>query len=155
MFYTILLILHSLLRWFVLISLVYTIYRAYKGWFSNLSFTNRDDKIRNVTVIIAHIQLLVGLALYAVSPIIHNLFGNFGEAVQESAVRFYGMEHSIMMIIAIVLITIGSAKAKRITEDTKKFRVLATWFTIALVIILISIPWPFSPIDARPWFRIF
>lgn len=155
MFYTILLILHSLLRWFVLISLIYTIYRSYKGWFSGDLFTPRDNKIRNITVIIAHIQLLVGLGLYAISPIIHNLFQNFGEAVQQSAVRFYGMEHSILMIIAIVLITIGSAKAKRLTDDTKKFKTLAVWFTIGLIIILVSIPWPFSPIDARPFFRIF
>lgn len=128
---------------------------AYKGWFSNLSYTPRNDKIRNITVIIAHVQLLVGLILYAISPIIHNLFQNFGEAVGQSSVRFYGMEHSIMMIIAVVLITIGSAKAKRASEDVRKFKTLAVWFTIALVIILISIPWPFSPIDARPLVRIF
>lgn len=155
MIYSIFLVLHSLLRWFVLISLIYTMFLAYKGWFSNFSYTPRHDKIRNITVIIAHVQLLVGLVLYAISPIIHNLFQNFGEAVGESSVRFYGMEHSIMMIIAIVLITIGSAKAKRASEDIRKFKTLAIWFTIALVVILISIPWPFSPIDARPLLRIF
>ncbi|WP_234571069.1 cytochrome B [Rhodohalobacter sp. 614A] len=155
MIYTILLILHSLLRWFVLISLIYTMYRMYKGWFSGDVFTTRDDKLRNITVIIAHTQLLVGIGLYALSPIIHNLFQNFGDAVKQSAVRFYGMEHSILMIIAIVLITIGSAKAKRLADDTKKFKTIAIWFTIGLLIILVSIPWPFSPIDARPWVRIF
>lgn len=155
MFYTILLLLHSLLRWFVLISLIYTIYRTYKGWFSGLSFTSGDDKARNITVIIAHTQLLVGLILYGVSPIIHSLFQDFGEGMKQSGVRFYGMEHSIMMIIAVVLITIGSAKARRLTDDTTKFRTIAVWFSIALVIILISIPWPFSPIDVRPWFRMF
>ena len=155
MFYTIILFLHSLLRWLVLISLIYAMYRTYKGWFSKLTYTEQDDKVRNITVIIAHTQLLVGLILYTISPIIHNLFQNFGDAMGQSAVRFYGMEHSIMMIIAVVIITIGSAKAKRASENLKKFKTIAIWFTIALVIILISIPWPFSPIDARPWFRIF
>lgn len=155
MLYSITLVLHSLLRWFVLISLIYTMIMAYKGWFSKLSYTPRHDKIRNITVIIAHVQLLVGLLLYSISPIIHSMFLNFGDAMGQSSVRFYGMEHSIMMIIAIVLITVGSAKAKRATADVQKFKKLAVWFTIALVIILISIPWPISPIDARPLLRIF
>ncbi|MDZ7718798.1 MAG: cytochrome B [Balneolaceae bacterium] len=155
MFYSIFLILHSLLRWFVLISLIYTMFLAYKGWFSNLTYTPRHDKIRNITVIIVHVQLLVGLVLYGISPVIRQLFSNFGEAVQQSALRFYGMEHSILMILAVVFITIGSAKAKRLTEDVKKFKSIAVWFTIGLILILITIPWPFSPFDARPLFRIF
>lgn len=155
MIYSTFLVLHSLLRWFVLISLIYTMFIAYKGWFSSLSYTPRHDKIRNITVIIAHVQLLVGLVLYGISPLIHGMFQNFGNAMGQSSIRFYGMEHSIMMIIAIVLITIGSAKAKRASESILKFKKIAIWFTIALVIILISIPWPFSPIDARPLLRIF
>jgi len=155
MIYSILLVLHSLLRWFVLISLVYSIYFAMKGWISKEKYTPRFDKIRNITVIIVHVQLLVGLGLYSVSPVIRQLFSNFGENVQETAIRFYGMEHSLMMIIAIVFITIGSAKAKRLSEDLKKFKSIAIWFTIGLVIILFTIPWPFSSFDARPLFRIF
>lgn len=155
MLHSVLLTLHSVLRWFVLISLLYAIYLSYKGWFSNSAYSLQDIKVTRITTVIAHIQLLVGLILFAVSPVIHNLFQDFGEAVQQSSIRFYGMEHSLMMIIAIVLITIGSAKSKRITDDTKKFKTVAVWFTIALVIILLMIPWPFSPIDARPWFRIF
>ncbi|MCG2590903.1 cytochrome B [Rhodohalobacter sulfatireducens] len=155
MIYTALLVVHSLFRWFLLISLFYSIYQAFKGWSSKLPYTPRFDKIRNITVILAHVQLIVGLGLYFISPVIRQLFNNFGEAVQESAIRFYGMEHSLIMIIAIVLITIGSAKAKRLSEDVKKFKSIAIWFTIGLILILITIPWPFSPFDARPLFRIF
>lgn len=155
MIYSIFLILHSLLRWFVLISLIYSIYHAFKGWFSKSTYTPRFDKVRNITVIFVHVQLLVGLVLYFISPVTRQLFSNFGEAVQETAIRFYGMEHSVMMIIAVVLITIGSAKAKRFSEGAKKFKSIAIWFTIGLILILATIPWPFSPIDARPLFRIF
>lgn len=155
MFHSVLLILHSLLRWFVLISLLYAIYRSYRGWFSKSTYTIQDSQVTRVATIIAHIQLLVGLILYAVSPVIHNLFRDFGEAVQQTSIRFYGMEHSIMMIIAVVLITIGSVKSKREVEDTRKFKTVAIWFTIALLLILVMIPWPFSPMDARPMFRIF
>lgn len=155
MFHTVLLALHSILRWILLIVLIYAIYRSYKGWFSKSTFTVQDSKITRVTVIIAHIQLLVGLILFAVSPVIHTLFSNFGEAVQQTSIRFYGMEHSLMMIVAIVLITIGSVKSKRKSDDAQKFKTVAIWFMIALLLILAMIPWPFSPMDARPWFRIF
>lgn len=155
MIYSTLLVLHSLLRWFVLISLIYATFQAYKGWFSTMPYTPRDNKVRNITVIIVHLQLLVGLVLYGFSPITRQLFTNFGQAVEQTAIRFYGMEHSVMMILAIVFITIGSAKAKRISNDIKKFKTTAVWFTLGLIIILISIPWPFSPFDARPLLRIF
>jgi hypothetical protein len=63
------------------------------------------------------------------------------------------MEHITMMVIAITVLTIGSAKAKRKPDDQQKFKTMAIWFTIALVIILTSIPWSFSPLIARPNFR--
>jgi len=65
------------------------------------------------------------------------------------------MEHSVMMITAIVIITIGSAKAKRKLTDKEKFKTMAIWFTVGLVIILISIPWTFSSFASRPYFRPF
>ena len=80
---------------------------------------------------------------------------NFKEAVHQKDIRFFGMEHSIMMVVAIVLITIGSVIAKRKSTDQDKFKTVAIWFTIGLIIILISIPWTFSPFVSRPNFRSF
>jgi len=65
------------------------------------------------------------------------------------------MEHSVMMILAITIITLGSAKTKRKQSDKEKFKTMAIWFTIALLIILTSIPWKFSPLASRPYFRTF
>ncbi|MEJ7740420.1 MAG: hypothetical protein WKF97_23625 [Chitinophagaceae bacterium] len=65
------------------------------------------------------------------------------------------MEHITMMLTAIIVITIGSAKTKRKSTDQEKFKTMATWFTIGLLIILTSIPWPFSPLTSRPFFRPF
>ena len=153
--YSILIALHSLFRWFVLISLLYAIFLAYRGWFSEKPFTSRDNIIRNVTTILAHIQLLIGIGLYFISPIMDHFMHNFKEAVHQSDVRFFGMEHSILMLIAIIVITIGSSMAKRKPTDKSKFKTMAIWFTIALIIILIAIPWPFSPMASRPYFRAF
>jgi uncharacterized membrane protein len=80
---------------------------------------------------------------------------HFNAAVHQREIRFFGMEHSLMMFIAIIIITIGSAKAKRKATDTEKFRIMTIWFAVALFIILTSIPWAFSPLTSRPHFRSF
>lgn len=151
--YSVLLTIHSLVRWLVLISLLIAIYRAYKGWFGNVPFTKFDNAIRIAAVTTAHVQLVLGISLYCISPIVRYFLNYFKAAVHEREVRFFGMEHITMMVIAIVLITIGSAKAKRQTTDRHRYKTMAIWFTIALVIIFSSIPWQFSPLTSRPYFR--
>ncbi|MGV3508485.1 MAG: hypothetical protein ACO1N7_04285 [Sphingobacteriaceae bacterium] len=153
--YITLLAFHSLIRWLVLASLLFSIYRAYTGWLHNKPFTSIDNKIRTGTVTIAHIQLVVGLGLYIISPIVAYFFAGFPEVIHQREIRFFGMEHSTMMLSAMVLITIGSAKAKRKTTDEEKFKTLAIWFSTALFIIFTSIPWAFSPFTTRPYFRPF
>ena len=153
--YPIILTLHSLVRWLVLISLLFSLYRAYHGWLTGRSYSRFDASVRYWTVSIAHTQLLLGLLLYFISPIIHYFLYNFKDAVQIREYRFFGMEHSVMMLTAMVLITIGSAKAKRKQSDKEKYRTVAIWFTIGLVIILIAIPWGFSPLVHRPYLRSF
>ena len=153
--YSVLLTLHSLVRWLVLISLLVAIFRAYHGWLANKPFTRFDNTLRIATVIIAHSQLVLGISLYCISPVVRYFLNYFKVAVHERQIRFFGMEHITMMLIAIVLITIGSAKAKRRVTDKQRFKTLAIWLTIALVLILASIPWQFSPLTSRPYFRWF
>ena len=153
--YSTLLTLHSLVRWLVLTSLLFAIYRAYHGWFTGRAFSRFDNSIRHWTATITHIQLMIGILLYIFSPIVNYFLRNYTEAVHQREIRFFGMEHSLMMLMAIVVITIGSAKAKRKKTDIEKFKVMAVWFTVGLLIILTSIPWAFSPLASRPNFRPF
>ncbi len=153
--YSKLLAVHSLLRWLVLVSLLYSIYRAYKGWFTSKSFSTFDNSVRHITATIAHIQLIAGLLLYFISPVIKYFLNNFKDAVHERPILFFGMEHSTMMLAAIIIITIGSASAKRKNTGKEEFKTIAIWFSIGLLVILISIPWPFSPLVSRPYFRAF
>ncbi|MFT3948927.1 MAG: hypothetical protein QM763_18325 [Agriterribacter sp.] len=153
--YSTLLSLHSLVRWLVLASLLFAIFRAYNGWLSKKVFSKFDNSVRHWTATIAHIQIAIGLLLYFVSPIIDYFLHNYNEAVHQREIRFFGMEHSLMMLTAIVIITIGSAKAKRKPTDTEKFKTMAIWFSIALLIILAMIPWTFSPLASRPYYRPF
>jgi hypothetical protein len=153
--YPIILALHSLVRWLVLISLLFSLYKSYYGWSTGKSYTRFDYLVRYWTVFIAHTQLILGLWLYFISPIIHYFLHNFKDAVDMREYRFFGMEHSVIMLTAMVLITIGSAKAKRKQSDREKHKTVAVWFTVGLLIILIAIPWRFSPIVSRPYLRSF
>ena len=150
--YSLTLALHSLFRWLVLIGLVYTIFNSFRGWTTR---RNYNDRIRTVTTIIVHTQLILGLCLCYLSPLVNYFIKNYHTAIHESEPRFFGMEHSSVMITGIIVITIGSVLAKRKTDDTKKFKTLAIWFLIGLLLILSSVPWPFSPFISRPYFRFF
>ena len=153
--YNILLTTHSLFRWLVLVSLLYAIYRNYKGWFYKRPFTKFDNSVRHVTATMAHIQLTLGFGLYLISPVINYFLNNYNSAVKIRDIRFFGMEHSLMMIVAVVIITIGSAKAQRKSTEQEKFKTIAIWFSIGLFIILTSIPWGFFVLPSRPFFRSF
>tara|TARA_R110002126_G_scaffold165373_1_gene313238 strand:- start:2225 stop:2536 length:312 start_codon:yes stop_codon:yes gene_type:complete len=102
-----------------------------------------------------HIQLTIGMLVYIKSPIIKYYFSDFKNLINNWNLTFFGLFHFILMVSAIVIITIGSAKAKRKKTDIEKFRTMLTYFSIGLIIIFIAIPWPFSPLANRPLLRIF
>ncbi|GAA4924954.1 hypothetical protein [Mucilaginibacter defluvii] len=153
--YAILIFLHSVTRWLVLASLVYAIFNALRGWLSGRHFTRSDDKVRHITATIAHVQLAIGFVLYFNSPFVLYFRQHYHEAVKQLPYLFFGIIHIGMMTVAVVLITIGSSVAKRCKTDEQKFKTMAIWFIIALLIIFISIPWPFSPLAQRPFLRTF
>lgn len=140
--YTGLLHTHNLFRWLVLITLLLTLFFALSGWLGKKNWTKRDNIAGLLLTIFTDIQLLVGLVLYFfASPIVKTAFADFGAAMKNADIRFYAVEHILMMVIALVLIHIGRAKIKRINADWKKHRAAAVWYGLALVLILAAIPW--------------
>ena len=95
-----------------------------------------------------HIQLVFGLVLYFKSERVKFFDG----WMKEEIFRFYGMEHILMMVIAITLVTIGYSKSKKQSVPAKKFKTIALWYSIALVLILAAIPWPFREALGGQWF---
>jgi hypothetical protein len=150
-----LLFFHSLVRWAVLGTLVYSIYKAYTGYTQRLTFTKAVDSLRHWTATTAHIQLTLGIILYTQSPNAKFSFNATGTNGQITQPFFFGVQHLLLMVSAIVVITIGSAVAKRKTTDEEKFKTMLVWFGIALLIIVIAIPWPFSPLAQRPYLHSF
>jgi hypothetical protein len=153
--FSVLLFFHSLFRWFVLGSLLYAIYRAYRGCYNLVPFTKIDNSIRHWTATTAHIQLMLGIIIYSKSDTVKPLFRAIANTGHITEPVFFGVIHISMMLSAIIVITIGSARAKRQATHHEKFRTMLIWFSIALALIFIAIPWPFSPFAHRPYLRSF
>ncbi|PWU01528.1 MAG: hypothetical protein C5B52_07130 [Bacteroidetes bacterium] len=146
--------LHNVMRWLILILLLWSILKAYSGWKNKKIFTRSDKRIWLFTLISAHINFLIGLYLL--------LAGRYGvltstrpegsPLMKDKFYRFFWIEHPTGMILAIILITIGNRMGKSNSSDTTKFRKAFWYFLIALIVILITIPWPWREIVGRPWF---
>ena len=155
MVYPILLVLHNALRWLVLGSLLATLGSSYSGWLRVRPYRPVDQTLRIVASSIIHTQLLVGFYLYFISPIV-KYYWKFHPSFRESPeFPFFSLIHIGLMFTSVIVVTIGSSLAKRRATAREKFKTTAIYFTIGLVLILLAIPWPFSPLAARPWSRTF
>ena len=149
MYYLTLVTIHSVLRWIFLAFLLYSLVKASIGLIKRRRFTKVDNIIRSTVSALSHTQLLVGFMLYFKSPFALHFLKNTSEAMHMKDSLFFGLIHSVAMLISVVLITIGASKAKHEVDDIQKHRVILFWFGISLVIILLAIPWPFGPYVRR------
>jgi hypothetical protein len=131
-------ILHSLWAYLAIIVLLIAVINAFSGYASKRIFSDKDLRISLFALIFCHIQLLLGLLVYFVSPLGLSAFS--GEAMGNTALRLTMLEHPLMNIIAIVLITIGWSKHKK-AEGVLKFRKILFFYTLGLLFILSRIPW--------------
>lgn len=132
--------LHSGIAYLALLALVLVIFYALFGALSGREFTEKDRKIALIAFILSHIQLLVGLILYFVSPLGLSLLQG-GGAMSDATARLTALEHPLINIIAIILITIGYSRAKKPGNPRARFRSIYMMYAVALVLILSRIPW--------------
>ncbi|KAA3650262.1 MAG: cytochrome B [Bacteroidetes bacterium] len=151
--FTGLLHLHNLLRYAIVILLVIALIKSFAGWFGKKEYTAADNKISLFLLISAHLQLLIGLGLYFISPVVKEAMTDMGAAMKDAVLRFWATEHLSAMILGIILITLGRIMGKKGKNDTAKFRRQAIYFLLATVLIFSAIPWPWAEMGiARPWF---
>ena len=127
---------HSGIRWIALILIIFTIYKAFIGIKNAEEYTAKHKMLALGTLISFHLQILIGFSL---------LFSSDKTAFFDMTqpFRFFTIEHHLMMIIAIVLVTMGYSKAKKETSARLKFRKILIFYSVAILITLIAIPWPF------------
>jgi hypothetical protein len=148
-----LLLLHSILRWVILVLLVFAIVKSYSGMTAGRSFAEGDRKAGLFLMIAAHTTLLLGLVLWFFGQfgLSFALDNGMGVVMKNSVMRYWVVEHFVGMLIAIVLITIGRGLAKKSIPDAVKFKRAFWLFLVALIIILATVPWPFRAGVGRPW----
>ena len=132
---------HSYWAYIVLLVLVIAIGNALIGRISNKSFTIKDLRISLFALIVTHIQLLVGLILYFVSPRFSAWQEGVGAVMGDSSLRLYLVEHPVTNILAVILITMGWSMHKRQAENGKKFMRIGLFYFFGLVLLLSRIPW--------------
>lgn len=128
--------------------MVVAIVKGFSGRNKNVSFDG-TRKIALFAMISLHIQLLIGLALY----FMRGWAGKWGAEgmMADKIMRFFTMEHILMMIIAIALATIGYSGAKKMSDSMKQHKRIFVFYLISLIIILASIPWPFRGLGVDNW----
>lgn len=138
--YTYLNVLHSYWAYFTLFILVIAVLNAIAGLSSNKQYTMAKDlRIGLFALIFSHIQLVLGLILYFVSP--RFSAWQAGGVMSDSLLRLLLVEHPTVNILAIALITVGWSKHKREETSKGKFKKIAVFYGIGLVLILSRIPY--------------
>lgn len=139
---------HSGLRYIVLALLLIAIINALLNRRAG-GYLKKDKMINLFTMIFIHIQLLLGLVLYFVGPKVN--FSNWIQGIEN--VHFFAIEHALMMILAVILITLGRKKAEKQPVDAIKHKMILRYYGLGLILIFIAIPWPFIyPELGAGWF---
>jgi len=135
--------LHSYWAYLVLVILVLATFNALIKFFGNKEFDAKDFRISLFTLITMHIQLLIGIVLFFMKDYFSTIkeVGGMGEVMKNSELRNLIIEHPLTMIIAVALVTIGYSKHKKKLVSKPKFKMLAIFYTLALVLVLAKIPW--------------
>ena len=135
-------VLHSYLAYIVLALLFLAVANALTGLLKNRMFNlEKDYRLSLFTLILSHLQLLVGLLLYFISASGFNAIKTLGMGGLSTAARLLAVEHPFVNILAVVLITIGWSRHKKFMEGKKKFKSIAIFYGLGLILILSRIPW--------------
>jgi hypothetical protein len=151
--YTALLTVHSYLRWLVLLAALIAIARAVAGMTQRRPWTPADDAAARWFGMSVDVQMLIGLILYFfLSPFTMSAWSDIGAAMRDATVRFIAIEHQFGMLIAVALAHVGRARIRKSQDAARRHRMALIFFGLALVVMLISIPWPGRP-GGRELFR--
>ena len=136
-----LLILHSYFRWLVLLAGLVAVAKMGAGWSKNLPWTEADRRSTVLYTVALDVQLLLGVALYAVSPLIRDAVRDLATAMHKPDVRPFVADHPAAMLVALALAHVGSVAAKKAPADGAKFKRGAIFFGLSFAAVLWGIPW--------------
>jgi hypothetical protein len=151
--YDLLLFAHSWLRWLVLLAVLMAVARAAGGVSTRRPWTPVDDRAGLWMTASLDLQMLIGIVLYGfLSPVTKSAFVDMAAAMRAAPIRFFVVEHPVGMIVAIALAHIGRGRVGKAATSEAKHKTALIFFGLALLVLLLSIPWPVGP-GARSLFR--
>lgn len=151
--YSAILVLHSLLRWVVILTGLVAVARALSARQRQQAWTPADNRSGMLFVAALDLQLLAGLTLYLfLSPLTRLAFDDFAGAMRSTELRFWAVEHPFGMLVAVALAHIGRVRIRRSASNARRHDLAAMFFTLALIALLASSPWPGLP-GGRPLLR--
>ncbi len=136
-------IVHSYWAYLVVLVVTLATINALIGFFTKREYAPKDFRISLFALIVSHIQLLIGIVIFFVSPLVVWFSGthSMGEIMKNATLRLYNVEHPMVMILTIVFITMGYSKHKKKLTSTPKFKILTIFYTIGWIFMLSRIPW--------------
>ncbi|MET0389666.1 MAG: hypothetical protein ABW321_27080 [Polyangiales bacterium] len=150
-FYALILFGHSYLRWAIVICLLVLLFRCVTR--TGKPWTQRDERLHVILVAFFDLQLLLGLALYfGLSPVTQQFLGNAAQGMKQPVLRFFGVEHVLLGLIALVVLHVGRVRSRRSPDARVRRRRVLVSLSIVLVLLLAALPWPGRP-DHRPLLR--
>lgn len=135
--YSALLHTHSGLRYTILVVLVLAIFKGISGWQQKTNYTKFDNQLALFSMIFIHLQLVVGLILYFVSPKV--ILTDMATTMSNPIMRYYTVEHILLMLIVVALVTVGRIASKKKTVDYLKHKTIAIYYGLALLLILVTV----------------
>jgi hypothetical protein len=139
--YSFVLATHSIVRWLVLAVGIWAVWRVWRGWMTRAVWTDTDMKAGKLFAATVDLQFVIGVILYAVSPLIRQGLGDMGTAMRTQGTRYFMVEHVLMMLIAITLVHVGLARVRKGGSDSAKFQTATIWWGIGVAAIAGFIPW--------------
>jgi len=133
--------LHNLLRWVVLFLAAWALFRGYSGWMRDRPWSGLDRQAGLVFSIVFDIQILLGLFLAFISPLVQNVLVGVGAAMQAPHSRFFLIEHVPLMLLALILVHLGSSRSRNAPDDHTKHRRAAVMYTLGTLATGVAIPW--------------
>ncbi|MHB1921756.1 MAG: hypothetical protein ACYCOO_05910 [Chitinophagaceae bacterium] len=147
-------IIHSLLRWAVILTAFWALWRSFRGVLGKTPYTQSDNRSGLFFMISCDIQVLIGFVLYFGNGWAAKWTeGNMKQVMSDKFQRFFTVEHASMMLIAWIIVHVGRTLAKKAKTDQEKHKKSLIYFGVAILLILLAIPWPFrTGLGYHPWF---
>lgn len=128
---------HSMMRYFILAVLILAILKSIGGWMRKSEYDKFDNRLAFFAMLFVHLQIVLGFVMYFLSPKV--MIDNMALAMKTPLVRYYTVEHVLMMLIVAALITIGRVVSKKKATDLQKHKVISIYYGLSLVIILVTV----------------